>query len=891
VDLGFRHRLAVLAAGVAAVVTLVAGELLPGSRALAFDVAWTAAAICATAGVLAARRTAEPRRRALWSWLTAACVSWLLGQLAWNAFGLAGTPGSPNVADVGWWGFAALAIAGLVRTSDRRGVGYVEALPLIAAAIALTCAVLWPDIMRSDHTVPARLCVLLYPVLYVSAAVVTLQAIIVGTLRGSGGPGMPFVLLGLVAQAFAFILWCPQLLADEYVIGATLIDPLWVIGLLAIGMGGLLEGQTPVTAARPAATSDRGLVLPGVMFVLLIGALVYSQVTGATLGARFVLTVGLSFCGMTLIARGALLARRQRALLTAERDARAALAERETQLERLTARLAEDARRDPLTGLRNRRALAEDLPEVARRSERGYAVVLCDVDHFKAYNDALGHVAGDEALRAIAAILRSELRGDDAAYRYGGEELLIVLHDVTPFDAQQAAERLRRAVAQAAIAHPTGGVLTASIGVAAGTGDPQSLLSAADAALYAAKHGGRDQVRLADAGEAPASPVVHRGSTEPGVRRLRSLLAVSRAATVGDGVVPVLEALAQVIRSELRFATVVATLRHGETVRAEVVLGDQDARDSLLHKTSAWSDWEVLLAPEHDRCGAAWLPAGSHQWPEDMPWWQPPASMHLAADAWDPADALLLPLRDSAGEVLAILGVDEPLSGRRPGDDEIEVLMSVADHGAAVLEQLAHERAAIAAAAARGSEQQLEAVLLLAESLDLRDPRTADHSRTVGQFTRAIAQQLGLCADRTQRIYVAGVLHDLGKLAVPDAVLHKPGKLDEAEWREMRRHPETGARILAHAGLTDVADWVRAHHERIDGGGYPAGLAGEEIPLEARILAVADAYEAMIADRPYRPGMSPEAAQAELRRNAGTQFDEDVVTAFLRAAAPLSLVS
>ena len=132
-----------------------------------------------------------------------------------------------------------------------------------------------------------------------------------------------------------------------------------------------------------------------------------------------------------------------------------------------------------------------------------------------------------------------------------------------------------------------------------------------------------------------------------------------------------------------------------------------------------------------------------------------------------------------------------------------------------------------------------------------------------------------------ERLQAAGVLHDLGKLGIADAILHKPGRADDAEWQEMGRHPEIGARILEHAGLRDIAAWVLAHHERLDGRGYPSGLAGDEIPLEARILAVADAYEAMIADRPYRRGMPAEEARAELERCAGTQFDPTVVEAFL----------
>jgi HD-GYP domain-containing protein (c-di-GMP phosphodiesterase class II) len=126
------------------------------------------------------------------------------------------------------------------------------------------------------------------------------------------------------------------------------------------------------------------------------------------------------------------------------------------------------------------------------------------------------------------------------------------------------------------------------------------------------------------------------------------------------------------------------------------------------------------------------------------------------------------------------------------------------------------------------------------------------------------------------------VLHDIGKLGISDAVLLKPGSLERHEWAEIMRHPELGARILEHANLRDVASWVLSHHERLDGSGYPRALAGSAIPLEGRILAVADAYEAMTADRPYRRALTPDEARAELRRGAGTQFDPDVVAAFER---------
>jgi diguanylate cyclase (GGDEF)-like protein/putative nucleotidyltransferase with HDIG domain len=180
---------------------------------------------------------------------------------------------------------------------------------------------------------------------------------------------------------------------------------------------------------------------------------------------------------------------------------------------------------------------------------------------------------------------------------------------------------------------------------------------------------------------------------------------------------------------------------------------------------------------------------------------------------------------------------------------------------------------------------QLAAAMLLAETLDLRDAGTARHSQTVGHLCESIAKQLGWDADRVERVHAAGVLHDIGKLGIADAILHKQGGLDDREWQEIRRHPEMGARILEHANLPDIADWVLHHHERIDGRGYPTGLGGEAIPPESRILSVADSFEAMTADRPYRRALGRQAAEAELRSNAGTQFDPDVVDALLTVLA------
>jgi diguanylate cyclase (GGDEF)-like protein/putative nucleotidyltransferase with HDIG domain len=180
-------------------------------------------------------------------------------------------------------------------------------------------------------------------------------------------------------------------------------------------------------------------------------------------------------------------------------------------------------------------------------------------------------------------------------------------------------------------------------------------------------------------------------------------------------------------------------------------------------------------------------------------------------------------------------------------------------------------------------ERFLAVVLDLAETVDLRFSGSARHSETVGRYAEMMARQLGLSVQRASRVQLAGRLHDIGKVGVPDSILSKPAKLTDEEFAVIKRHPELGAQILEHHSLEDVRRWVGAHHERPDGRGYPLALAGEAIPIEARILAVADSYEAMTSDRAYSPSIGHTAARAELERCAGAQFDARVVEAFLAA--------
>ena len=186
----------------------------------------------------------------------------------------------------------------------------------------------------------------------------------------------------------------------------------------------------------------------------------------------------------------------------------------------------------------------------------------------------------------------------------------------------------------------------------------------------------------------------------------------------------------------------------------------------------------------------------------------------------------------------------------------------------------------------RGQEQRrvLAAVSVLAAAVDAKDPYTADHSAEVATISRRVARILNLDEPEVHRIYLAGLLHDVGKTIVPTSILLKPDRLTDEEWRLMRSHVEAGVGIVESIeGLADVAPLVAASHEQLDGRGYPRGLRGDEIPLGSRINLVVDAYNALTTDRPYREARSPESALRELERNAGTQFDPRVISA-LRTA-------
>jgi diguanylate cyclase (GGDEF)-like protein len=224
-------------------------------------------------------------------------------------------------------------------------------------------------------------------------------------------------------------------------------------------------------------------------------------------------------------------------------------------------------------------------------------------------------------------------------------------------------------------------------------------------------------------------------------------------------------------------------------------------------------------------------------------------------------------------------------------DDELE-LIAAADCGLYAAKRAGRDRivpwhpggaegGGEAPAAADDQAALLRTVHALALAVDAKDAYTHRHSHRVATYAVALAARLGFAEQRLSRLHTAGVLHDVGKIGVPDRILLKSGPLTPDEFAEMQRHSKLGADIIAGAGLDDVACWVRHLHERWDGSGYPDAIGGPEIPLESRILAVADAFEAMTSSRVYRDARSTETALEELDRCAATQFDPELAQAFI----------
>ena len=245
----------------------------------------------------------------------------------------------------------------------------------------------------------------------------------------------------------------------------------------------------------------------------------------------------------------------------------------------------------------------------------------------------------------------------------------------------------------------------------------------------------------------------------------------------------------------------------------------------------------------------------------------------------------LMPLRSGERALGLLMFGEERSQEREPfSPDKLRLARSVGEQAASALYRVE--------LFVKLEKSYLETVLALAKTVDAKDTYTADHAERLAIMALAIGRQMGMTEHELESLHSGAILHDIGKIGVPDAVLQKPSRLNPAEWAQMREHPSIGARILSHVPrLAGAAQIVLHHHERYDGKGYPDGLAGEAIPLGARILTVVDSYSAITDKRVYKEARSHTEAVSELRKHAGTQFDPRVVDVFLAKINDLGEIS
>ena len=253
-------------------------------------------------------------------------------------------------------------------------------------------------------------------------------------------------------------------------------------------------------------------------------------------------------------------------------------------------------------------------------------------------------------------------------------------------------------------------------------------------------------------------------------------------------------------------------------------------------------------------------------------------------DRWDGAQSIIAqriasimctPLTHQ-GERLGVIYVDARGTTNAFSHGDLEMLVGVAGAAATAIKNAQYVEDLRRA--------YHDTLIALSNAIELRDHYTVGHTWRVTKFAQATARELNWSEEKLQQVEMGGLMHDIGKIAVADSVLRKPGALTDEEFAMMQVHPERGARLMQDIDfLQPLIPYALYHHERFDGRGYPHGLAGEDIPIEGRLVAVADTFDAMTSHRPYRKGLPPEVAREEIERNSGSQFDPVIVEAFLRA--------
>jgi diguanylate cyclase (GGDEF)-like protein/PAS domain S-box-containing protein len=541
-----------------------------------------------------------------------------------------------------------------------------------------------------------------------------------------------------------------------------------------------------------------------------------------------------------------------------------------TERKQMEEALHERARRDPLTGVLNHGAIVAELRSLISNGGDGtlHTVTMVDVDDLKATNDTYGHQLGDAVLKAVADALS---RDGALVGRYGGDEFVAIL----PGANRQEAERYQAAVVEtlagAGLTEPEMKAkvpVVVSIGLATYPTEAarvEELIRLADSEMYAAK-------RQRPVGRASMA------TTDP--------LDADRTAKMLGEIVPLLTS-----RGELNDK--LQLVAH----RLSIGAGYEAVNFQVFSDSSQAPTAQNTFARVPDELVEAWTSAQRQA--RDVPMRRILERTHRPIIVDDPQhdqrltggqrellraaglrSALVAPMiwgNELIGH-LAVASKREAAFG--PGDAQF--LMAVATQATAIV-HMATLVEELQSASGRLEEAHTETVMLLASAAEAHDRTTGQHLQNVRAITEALAAELGHGEKESKELGLASVLHDIGKVRVPDSILASVGRLTDEEWELMKHHTTWGAEFLAgRPGFELAVTIARSHHERWDGGGYPDGLAGEAIPETAAIVAVADSFDAIISDRPYRAARSIAAAMREIVACSGKQFSPRVVRALVR---------
>jgi diguanylate cyclase (GGDEF)-like protein len=523
------------------------------------------------------------------------------------------------------------------------------------------------------------------------------------------------------------------------------------------------------------------------------------------------------------------------------------------------AEVREAAEVDGLTGCLNRDALQRRLGErvaEADRSGEPLSLALLDLDGFKSINDVFGHPSGDAVLKSVGAALRRSVRSFDLVARYGGDEFALILPESSEERARPVLDRVRAAIRSMEV---PGGKLTACVGLAErAEAEPLAdLLSRADEALREAKGSlSPGSIRRAPRGVGSSAQVAaERGSDRR--HRWRAVagdigLAVARETDSGASAEAACNELQDVLQLDLCCVLQLVSGGRLEAIAEAGTAPSPPTRDADHGSVGrALREKRPILGDEG---------AGRRE-----------SDLSGRGGARTPAREVAVPLIIGGrawGALACVAG------SQRLDEVDAELVAAVAEHLSASIrtadlyEQL--------------TDSMIGTAEALAAALEAKDSYTADHARSIAELAVEVGRELELPESAIEDLRYGGIFHDVGKIAVPDALINKAGPLTAEEWEVVKQHPATGAEILAPVPfLYGVRTIVRHAHEHWDGSGYPDELKGAQIPLGARIVLAVDAYHAMTSDRPYRRAMSEKEARAELCKHAGTQFDPEVVEALL----------